>query len=146
MSAEANKAIVRRFYEEVFSQGNLSALSEITAADYVNHDPSSPPGGWPPGIEGLGMVVGTYRAAFPDVQFTVDDQIAEGDKVVTRWSARGTNRGPLMGMPPGGRSIVITGISIERIAGGKMAETWVNFDGLGMLQQLGVVPAPGQAG
>jgi len=144
VSAEENKAIVRRFYQEAFSQGNLAILDEITAADFVNHDPSGPPGGWPGGPEGMRMVVGTYRTAFPDVQMTVEDQLAEGDKVVTRWSARGANTGSLMGMPPTGRSIAISGISIERIAGGKIAETWVNFDGLGMLQQLGVVPMPGQ--
>jgi steroid delta-isomerase-like uncharacterized protein len=141
MSAETNKAIVRRFYEEVFSQGKLAILQEITAADYANHDPSAPSGGWPGGPDGLGMVVGAYRTAFPDVQMTIDDQVAEGDKVVTRWSARGTNSGSLMGMPPTGKSIAITGISIERIAGGKIAETWVNFDLLGMLQQLGIAPA-----
>jgi steroid delta-isomerase-like uncharacterized protein len=143
MSSEANKAVVRRFYEEAFSQGNLDVLDQIGASDYVNHDPSGPPGGWPGGTEGMRMVVGTYRTAFPDVQMTIDDQVAEGDKVVTRWTARGTNSGSLMGMPPTGRPIHITGISIERIAGGKIAETWVNFDGMGMMMQLGVIPAPG---
>src|SRR5689334_16878631 len=146
MSADANKSIVRRFYEEAFSQGNLAVLAEIADAGYVNHDPSGPPGGWPHGVEGLNMVVGTYRGAFPDLRFTVEDQIAEGDRVVTRWSARGTNSGSLMGMPPSGRSATVTGISIERIANGKMVETWVNFDTLGMMQQLGVIPAPGQPG
>jgi steroid delta-isomerase-like uncharacterized protein len=144
MSAEANKAIVRRFYEEIFSQGKLELAAELFTADYVNHDSGSPPGGWPHGPEGIHTVVGMYRSAFPDTQFTIDDQIAEGDRVVTRWSARGTNNGSLMGMPPSGRPISITGISIERFVDGKMAETWVNFDALGMMQQIGVIPAPGQ--
>ena len=146
MSAEYNKAIVRRWYQEIFAQGNLALSDEICAADYLNHDPSAPPGGWPRGPEGTKAIVATYRGAFPDVQFTIEDQVAEGDKVVTRWTGRGTHTGPLMGMPPTGKSMTVTGISIERIADGKIAETWVNFDALGMLQQLGVAPVPAQGG
>ncbi len=144
MSAEQNKAIVRRWYKDAFEKGNLALAKEIFDAGFINHDPGAPPGGWPRGPEGAQAVVATYHGAFPDIQFTIEDQIAEGDKVVTRWSARGTNKGEMMGMPPTGKSATVTGISIERIAGGKIAESWVNFDALGMLQQLGVIPTPGR--
>jgi steroid delta-isomerase-like uncharacterized protein len=145
MSIEHNKAIVRRWYQELFGQGNLAVADEICAADYLNHDPSAPPGGWPRGPEGSKAIVLAYRAAFPDVQFIIEAQIAEGDQVVTRWTGRGTNTGSLMGMPPTGKSMTITGISIERFMDGKIAEVWVNFDMLGMLQQLGLAPAPESA-
>lgn len=144
MSAEHNKATVRGWYLEIFGQGNLALANELCAPDYLNHDPSAPPSGWPRGPEGARAIATTYRTAFPDVQFTIADQIAEEDKVVTRWTGRGTNTGPLMGMPPTGRAMTITGISIERFVDGKIAEVWVNFDLLGMLQQLGAVPVPGQ--
>jgi steroid delta-isomerase-like uncharacterized protein len=142
MSAEQNKAIVRRWYQDVFEKGNLALANEIFTADYTSHDPSAPPGGWPRGPEGAKALVATYRGAFPDIQFTIDDQVAEGDKVVTRWTGRGTNTGELMGMPPTGKKAVVTGINIDRIANGKIAETWGNFDALGMLQQIGAIPAP----
>ena len=86
-----------------------------------------------------------YRSAFPDIQFTIEDLIAEGDKIVTRYTARGTHRGDLQGIPPTGRQVTVTGIIISRFANGKFVEGWLDFDALGMLQQLGVIPAPGQA-
>jgi steroid delta-isomerase-like uncharacterized protein len=146
MSSDSNKAVVRRFYEDIFSKGNLTLVDEIFAADYINHDTSGPPGGWPRGTEGAKVLAATYRGAFPDLQFTIEDQVAEGDQVVTRWTARGTNSGSLMGMPPSGKPVTVTGITIERIANGKIAESWVNFDTIGMLQQVGAIPAPGSAG
>jgi predicted ester cyclase len=85
-----------------------------------------------------------YRAAYPDLLITVDDLIAEGNKVVGRWTARGTNTGPLMGMPPTGKQATVMGISILAIADGKVTDQWFNWDTLGMLQQLGVIPTPGQ--
>ena len=85
-----------------------------------------------------------YRSAFPDMQLTIEDQIAEGDKVVTRWTARGTHQGELMGIPPTGKQATVTGITVGRVANGKFVESWSNFDALGMMQQLGVVPVPGQ--
>ncbi len=99
--------------------------------------------GWPRGPEGAKAVVATYRGAFPDVHFTIEDQIVEGDKVVTRWTGQGTNTGSLFGMPPTGKPATVTGIQIDRIAGDKIAKTWVNFDALGMMQQLGVIPSMG---
>ena len=145
MSAEQNKAIARRWLKDGFEKGNLALANEIFAADHTNHDPSAPSGGWPRGPEGGKAIAATYRGAFPDLQFTIEDQIAEGDRVVTRWTARGTNTGELMGMPPTGKKAIVTGINIDRVANGKIAESWGNFDVLGMLQQLGVIPGPGRS-
>jgi steroid delta-isomerase-like uncharacterized protein len=143
MPTEQNKALARKLYLDIFSKGNTALIDQIFAADYVNHDTSGPLEGWPRGAQGFHAVAGTYRGAFPDLQFTIEEVVAEGDRVVTRWTARGTNTGSLAGMPPTGKSAAVSGISIERIANGKIAESWVNFDQLGMLQQLGVIPAPG---
>ena len=143
MSAEANKAVARRFLEEVFSQGNLAVADEITAADHVNLGPAALPG-LPPGPEGNKQLVMLYRNAFPDVQFTVDEQIAEGDKVVTRWTGRGTHEGELAGIPATGKSTTVTGIAVNRIVNGKIVESWGIFDQFGLMQQLGVIPPPGQ--
>jgi predicted ester cyclase len=86
-----------------------------------------------------------FRAAFSDAQITVDDQIAEGDKVASRWTGRGTHDGELMGVPPSGRQVTVDGLVVSRVANGKVVEEWVNWDTLGMLQQVGAVPAPAQA-
>jgi steroid delta-isomerase-like uncharacterized protein len=91
------------------------------------------------------QLVTMYLAAFPDLHLTIEDQIAEGDKVVIRWTAHGTHKGNFMGIPPTGKEAVVTGITIDRFANGKTVEAWNNSDDLGLLQQLGVVPAPGQA-
>ena len=144
MSAEENKALVNRWFEDIFRKGNLAVVEQIFASNFVNHDPGAPPGGWPPGSDGAKAVAAAYREAFPDVHFTIEDQIVEGDMVVTRWTAQGTNTGSLFGMPPTGKPVTVTGVQIDRIAGGKIVETWVNYDGLGMMQQLGIIPAPGQ--
>ena len=140
MSAEENKELMRHYFSEVFSKGNLALAETLIAPDYVNHGADGPPGGWPKGPEGTRAMVGTYRGAFPDINFKVEDQVASGDMVVTRFTATGTFTGPLAGMPPTGKSAVVTGISMERIAGGQIAETWVNFDQLGLLQQIGLAP------
>lgn len=141
MSAEENKALVRRFYEEVFNQKKTAAIGELFDPTMVDH--ALPPG-LPSGIEGAKQLYSMYLAAFPDLHFTVEDIIAEGDKVVARLTAQGTQQGALMGIPPTGLHVSIRGIDILRIAGGKIVEIWANFDMLAMLQQLGVVPAPGQ--
>ena len=141
MSAEKNKAIVRRYTEEVWNQGNLAVVDEIFAADFVGHQPGSPDIHGP---ESLKQFVAMRRTAWPDLKFTVEDQIAEGDKVATRWTWSGTHEGDLMGIPPTGLQATATGIGIHRIAGGKIVEQWVNRDTLGILQQLGVIPRLGQ--
>ena len=139
--SEANKAIARRFIEEAFNKGNMAALDEIVAPGHTNTGPGSIPG-LPPGPEGSKQIVSVYRNAFPDIHITVEDQIADGDKVASRWTARGTHKGELTGIPPTGKSAVVTGMCIDRIVNGKIVESWGIFDQLGMLTQLGVMPPP----
>lgn len=139
--SEENKALARRVIEGCFNQGNLALADELFAPDYVDHD--APPG-FPAGVEGFKQQVTMYRTAFPDVHITIEDQVTEGDKIVTRWSARGTHQGELMGIPPTNKEVTVTGIAIDRIDRGKIVEHWEIFDQLGMMQQLGVVPAPGE--
>jgi steroid delta-isomerase-like uncharacterized protein len=135
---EENKAVVRRFLEEVFSKGNLELVDDLFAPNYVLHDPAVQ--GEVRGPEGIKQYVDMYRSAYPDTRFTIEDQIAEGDKVVTRWTGRGTHQGELMGIPPTGQEVTVTGIEFDRVSGGKLEETRVNYDALGMMQQLGVIP------
>jgi steroid delta-isomerase-like uncharacterized protein len=135
---EENKDVIRRFLKEVFEGGNLELVDELFAPDYVLHDPFVPEE--VRGLEGIKQFVSMYRTAFPDTHFTVEDQISEGDRVVTRWTGQGTQQGELMGISPTGNLVTVTGIEFDRVSGGKMQETWVNYDALGMMQQLGVVP------
>ncbi len=139
MSAEENKAIIRRLFDEVFNKGNLGAADAVLAPDYVLHDPAAPD--FAGGREGYRQFQSRYLKAFPDHRLAVEDQIAEGDRVATRWTARGTHRGDLPCIPATGRPVTVTGITISRIFGGRIAEEWQDWDSPGMLQQLGVVPA-----
>jgi steroid delta-isomerase-like uncharacterized protein len=143
MSSQENKAVVRRFLDEVFGGGNLELVDEIFSPDYVLHDPAVP--GEVSGTEGIKQYVGMYRGAYPDTHFTIEDQIAEGEQVVTRWKGQGTHRGELLGIPPTEKLVTVTGIEFDRVSGGKIEEAWVNYDALGMMQQLGVIPIPEQA-
>ena len=145
MLLETNKTVSRRFFEEVWNKGNLAALNEIIAKDHVNSGPGTPPE-LAPGLEGTKQLVTMYRNAFPDVHFTIDEQIAEGDKVVTRWTAHGTHQGELVGIPATSKSTTVTGINVDRVVNGKIAESWGIFDQFGMMQQLGVIPVPELAG
>jgi predicted ester cyclase len=141
MSTEDNKAALRRFYEEVFNQKNLAGVDAFIGPNPIDH-------GLPPGLSGLEgtkQFIGMYLAAFPDLHVTVEDLIAEGDKVTSRLTYRGTHQGELLGIPPTGKPVTVTGIEINRFAGGKSVEHWLEYDALGMMQQLGVIPAPGQA-
>ena len=138
MSTEENKALVSRFYEEVFNKKNLASIDEFVDSQIVEHD--LPPG-LPVGSEGTRLFIGMYLAAFPDLHLTVEDIIAEGNEVTARFTIRGTHRGKLMGIHPTSKQVMVTGIQVMRIADGRIAENWVNFDALGMLQQLGVIPA-----
>ncbi len=142
MSAQDNKANASRFFEEFWDQKNLAVADELMAANHVDHTPGSPPG-LPPGPAGFKQFGSVYFTAFPDLHTTIDDQVAEGEMVVTRWTSHGTNTGSLFGMPATNKSATITGITISRIVDGKAVETWTNFDNLGMLQQLGVIPSMG---
>jgi len=143
MATSQNQAVVAKWFFDIFSEGKLEVADQVFDPSYQSHDAGAPPGGWPRGPQGAKAVASTYRAGFPDLKYTVEDQVIQGDKIVTRWTARGTNTGSLMGAPPTGRSVMVTGMSIERLANGKIVETWVNFDGLGLFQQLGLIPVPG---
>ena len=136
--SEENKAIVRREVE-MFSTGDFSIADEIYSDDYVGHDPTKPE----PirGIEGAKEEAAGYRAAFSDLTLTIDHQVAEGEYVVTRWTARGTHDGDLEGIAPTGVSATTGGISVVRIVDGKIVEDHTQWDALGLMTQLGVVPA-----
>ncbi len=136
MTAEENKAIIRRLVEEVWNQGKLEVLDEILSPDHDHRDVSTP--GLRGGREGEKSLVTTYRSAFPDMRLTIEDLIAEGDEVVHRWTVRGTHRGELMGIPPTGKQVTVTGTSVDRIQNGRIMASWVNWDALGMLEQFGV--------
>lgn len=138
--SEHNSMLVRRAIEEVYNQGNLAVVDEIVTRDVVIHSSSEEIHG-PAGVK---QYVAMLRAAFPDFHMTIEDQIADGDRVVTRWSAHGTHSGEFQGIPPTGKHGTMTGIDIDRIANDKVVECWVNSDDLGLLQQLGVIPTPGQ--
>jgi steroid delta-isomerase-like uncharacterized protein len=138
--AEANKAIIRR-YRQAHNQNDMAALDEIVAADLITH--SQLPN-VPAGREGGKMVHQGSISAFPDGKTTTDDLIAEGDKVVERFTFVGTHKGEFMGIPASGKQIRVTGMSIFLIANGKIVEHWGENDAMGLLMQLGVLPAPGQ--
>jgi steroid delta-isomerase-like uncharacterized protein len=142
--SEQNKTLERRLIEEVWNRGNFAVVDELVASDYVGH--SSTPADETRGREAYKQFYAGLRRAFPDLQVTIEDQVAEGDRVVTRWTARGTHRGEFRGIPPTGKQGAITGITIDRIANDKVVECWTNADDLGMLRLLGVIPAPAQAG
>jgi len=140
MSVEENKVLARRFYEEL-NKRNLGVLDELCAANYVDHHPG---GVEIHGPEELRQMMTGFFTAFPDLRFTVEDLIAEGDKVVARWTSQWTHRGDLQGIAPTGKEGATTGIAILRIVGGKLVEEWAQMDMLGMMQQIGAIPAPGQ--
>jgi steroid delta-isomerase-like uncharacterized protein len=138
MQTDAMKALVRRELEAV-NTGNWGVFDELIAEDYISHDPAFPE----PirGRDGLRQQFEAYRLGLgPEVEIRVDDQVAEGDTVATRWTATGTHKGEFFGVPPTGRRLEIRGISFERFAGGQIIEDWVSWDALGLMRQLGVVP------
>lgn len=137
MSEEANCTLVRRFIDEIFNAGNFDAADEILEPNYTHHDPTTQEFG--SGIEGFKRLIAYYREAFPDLEITLDDQFAAGDRVVDRWTGRGTHEGELMGVPATGRPVTASGISIHRIEGDRIAETWNNYDAAGVLRQVGAI-------
>jgi steroid delta-isomerase-like uncharacterized protein len=141
MSTENCKAIAHRLVEEIWNQGNLSVADEIFDANFANHDDVRPE---VIDLESYKQWVATGHAAFPDLCLTIEDIIAEENKIVIRYTFTGTHRGELMGISPTGKQVVMAGIDIYRIASGKIVECWVSMDDLGFLQQLGVVPPMGQ--
>jgi steroid delta-isomerase-like uncharacterized protein len=139
MSTEENKAIVRRFFEEGPSKGNLSIANELLSPDFAIHVPLPAS----PGVEGINEIITTCRAAFEHLNVTIEDMIAEGDNVAARFTAHGIHKGNFMGLPATGKPITMTGIEIFRIKDGKIAELWGEANLLGLMQQLGIFPAPG---
>jgi steroid delta-isomerase-like uncharacterized protein len=137
--SEQNKAMVRRYLEEVFADGNLDAIPELFAADYVERDPAS--AAEIRGHAGVRQDLSVYQTAFSDIQITVEDQIAEGDCVATRATLSGTHVEELSGIPPTGNRVTVTGIVIHRMTDGRLVEGWWNWDTFGLLAQLGAIPA-----
>lgn len=137
MSTDQNKAIPRRFFK-AFETNDQPALKEVLSPDFVAHHPGNPR---PLGREEFLQTIGAYKSAFSDQHYTIKDQIAEGDTVVTRTTWKATHSGEFQGLPPTGKRIEIGGIAIARIEDGKIAERWVMVDQLGMMQQLGLVPS-----
>jgi predicted ester cyclase len=140
MSTEENKAIFEKLIR-LQESGDLNTADQIIAPNWVNHDPSMPP---LQGIEGFKQLTMGFRSAFPGFQTEIEDILAEGDKVAARMRIRMTNTGSFQGMPPTGKAVDVTATGIFRIVDGKVTDNWVNLDFLGLLQQLGIVPAPGQ--
>src|SRR5215211_7899335 len=142
--SQENKALTRRSWE-IVAKASLEtlddALQEVYADDIVMHEPDEDVHS----IEGLKQFVSMIRSAIPDLHITLEDDIAEGDKVVSRWSAQGTHQGELMGIAPTGNQVTITGVTIHRIKEGKIVEEWENWDALGLMQQIGAVPSPEEA-
>lgn len=141
MSTEENKASVHKAYEAASQHNLLSFIDTFIDPNQVDH---SAPSGMPGGIEGARQLAAMFLTAFPDLHFTVEDMIAEGDKVVARITMSGTQQGAFMGVHPTGKHVAWTTIDINRVAGGKSVEHWSEMNALGLMQQLGVVPAPGQ--
>ena len=139
MSTEDNKTLVHRFFEEFANQGNLAVADDLFVPEYVHHFPDEDIHG-PDGMKQLDK---RLRTAFPDWQISADDVIAEGDKVVVRYTMHGTHQGEGFDIAPTGKRVVYTGIDIIRIADGKIVEQWTEIDALGLLRQLGVIQAPG---
>ncbi len=138
---DENKAVVRRFFAEVINAGNTDRAGEFVAADYVEHQ--QPPGAeGRQGIEIAKAFLAMMRGAFPDYLFTIEDLVAEGDKVVARVTVSGTHRGEMMELAPTGKQVRTSGIEMFRLESGKLAEHWATFDALSMLRQIGMAPVP----
>jgi steroid delta-isomerase-like uncharacterized protein len=139
--SEQNKSLIRRYLEQTINAGNVAAIDELTSADYVGHMVGVPPFD----RATHKRLLAAFRAAFPDQQVTIEDLIAEGDKVVNRATYTGTHRGEFQGIAPTGKRFTISGMNISRIADGKVVEDWTVLDMLGMLQQIGAIPRQAMA-
>lgn len=135
-----NKDVIRRFTEEVLNKGRFGELDELALEDFVELDPFP---GQSQGREGLRHVIRQMREAFPDMNWVIEEMIGETDKVCTRFTWTGTQRGPFLGVPATGRTVTVKGMVIDRLVGGKMADSRILMDTLGLLQQLGVAPVSG---
>lgn len=133
-SLDRNKAIYQHYIQQVFNQGQVDLLDELLSPSYVYHE--APPGTLP-GAEGIKQVVSMFRAAFPDLEITIDDQVAEGDLVCTRATTRGTHQGEIFGIPATGKAVTMNGLTLVRIVEGRIAESWVKNDVMSLMHQLG---------
>jgi steroid delta-isomerase-like uncharacterized protein len=140
---EANKALARRFYAELWNKGNFAAAPEFLHPDHFDHNPPLP--GLPQGDEGVIQMIGTFRAAFPDLEMSVDEIIAEGDRVAERLTLRGTHTGTFQSIPATGRRISVTSVNVCRIEDGLVRERWGNADDVALMEQIGLFPARGSA-
>ena len=138
--SEQNKTVVRRLFDELWNNGNLLVADELIAPNYLHHDDSTPDLG--KGPDGEKKRVNLYRTAFHDFRLRIEDLLAEGETVVARWSCRGVHKGELNGIPPKDKQFAITGVTIARFSNGKIVEGFVNWDALGLMRQLGVIPEP----
>ena len=136
--SEANRAVVRRWFNEIYNKKRLELMNELHAETYVWRGPG---GVTVTSRDEMRELIGGYVAAFPDIHWTVEDQMADGDQVVTRWTARATHSEPFEGIAPTGNSVTFTGITISRLENGQLVEEWENFDELGMMRQIGALPA-----
>jgi steroid delta-isomerase-like uncharacterized protein len=139
MTTAENKKVIAAFVEDVINQGRLDRADDLVALDFVELDPLP---GQQQGREGLKGVIGGMRAAFPDLHWVLDEVVAEGDKVVSRFTWTGTHRATFLGIPSTGRKVTVKGVVIDRLAEGKMADSRILMDSLGLMQQLGVLPTP----
>jgi steroid delta-isomerase-like uncharacterized protein len=143
MSTEQNKQLAQRWYNEVWNSGNMASFDELIAPDFIDHT-ILPSGPIAPGREGLRPVITAFRASFPDIHFAAEDMVAEGDRLAVRLNTTGTDTGGFAGMPPTGKYATVLGIDILRFANGQIVEHWGVVDFLGLLTQLGMIPAPGR--
>ena len=139
MSIKENKELIEKLLEKFWNDHNIAAADELVARDLVNHDPAAPT---VTGLEGLKAYAGMLFTAFPDFHVAIDDMVGEGDKVAKAWTLSGTHEGDFMGIPPAGKSISMSGVTIYRIANGKIAELTWSYNMLGLMQQLGAIPTP----
>ena len=138
MGAAENKAVLASFVEEVINEGKLERADDLVAIDFVELDPLP---GQQQGREGLKQVISTFRTAFPDIRWVIEEMVAEGDKVFSRFTWHGTHRGEFLGVPATGRQISVMGMVVDRVVAGKMVESQILMDSLSMMRQLGVIPA-----
>jgi predicted ester cyclase len=138
MSVQDNKARTREFYEKVLNAHDFAALGDYVRDDFVDHNP---PPGVGSGVEGVKQTFEMFTAAFPDLRFRIDEMYADGDKVISRLTCTGTHKGEFMGVAPTGKPVEMSGIDIIKVVDGKAVERWGQFDDLGMMQQIGAIPA-----
>jgi len=140
MTPEENNAIARHFFDSAWNKGDFSVLDTLLTP--ASMDYSTLHGAPEQGSDSFRNIIGTFRAAFPDIHLTIDDEIYTGDKVVHRWTLRGTHQAPFMGLPPAGKKVEFTGTTIVQMRDGKIAARWSNLDMMRLMQQLGAVPPP----